>query len=89
MSSEEVRARVRELWRLRHELFMEELERRGVFEIPRDTLANKVERVARAWQAYVRSDERWREVVAKEPPEVRRAIAEILLSLMSLVYGHE
>ena len=78
-----------ELWRLRYELLMDELERSGVYDMPKDTFEDKVKRVVVASKAYTRAEKRWREIVAKEPPEVRRAIAEMLLSLMSLVYGHE
>ena len=84
-----IRDRVEELIVMKYEIILEELERHGVYDIPRDSIENSYMRATLALKALHKAEKRWKEVVAKEPPEVRRAIAEMLLSLMSLVYGHE
>ena len=83
---ESVGARLRYLWRLRYELFMEELERRGVYDMPADTPEDKARRAAQAWLAYVESLEKWKEMVEEEPPEVQIAVAKTMLSLSRLVW---
>ena len=81
-----VEERVLYLWRLRYELFMEELKRRGVYDMPTDTPEDRIRRAAQGWLAYVESLEKWREIVEREPPEVMIAMAKAMLSLSRLVW---
>ena len=81
-----VRERVNELWRLRFEILMEELEKSGVYDIRGDSFEELAERVVRGMKAHERAARRWMEILEKEPEEVRRAMARIIYSLLSLVY---
>ena len=85
MFSLRVRDRVMELMRIKHELLMEELEKRGVFDMPRNTIAEKCERAAEAFKAYIEAEKRWKKIVAKEPFEVKVELARLMMSLQSLV----
>jgi len=82
-----VRERVNELWRLRFEILMEELEKSGVYDMPTDTFEQRVERAVAGFKAYRKAERRWWETLEKEPEEVKKAMARILASLMSLIYG--
>ena len=85
MDRDRIEERVLYLWRLRYELFMEELKRRGVYDMPTDTPEDRIRRAAQGWLAYVESLEKWREIVEREPPEVMIAVAKTMLNLSRLV----
>lgn len=90
MLSKRVRDRVEELLVLRFRLIDEELERSGVRDMPADSPEDWIRRAAEAIRAERRAEEKWLEVVEKEPEEVKVGLARVLAPIMGLLLlGHE